>query len=1089
MRTENRTTKTNAYAKDIRRSIRHARKRFISIIVITLLGVMMFSGLQASCHDLRLSADAFFDAQKLHDITLQSTLGLTDEDVKALQAVSGVETAEGIYTEEADIADTDSKGSAVQFVELVTLDSDGTDAPYLKEGRFPEKADETIVTEKFTSDTGLGIGDTFRILKDNTETSESSAAGNDSVQEGKDTSASDEGEIDFDTDFDVSADAASHIMVSEFAITGIAVDPTRTDNPFSSVSYRTNAGDKVRAFILPEAADNDYYTAVNLRLTGADAMLCYSDSYEDLVLAIKTRIEDEIMKNREQVRTEEVKADARREINDARADAEQELSDAQQKIDEEEQTLKNKLANARDKLDDAQKQIEDGEQELSNAEQELSDAQAELDAQKSSGMQQIASGREQLESMKAQLEEQRTNLQNLLQAQVSGPAADETSASLEQLEAQLQTIDETLSALDEQESQLNSRIASGQAEIDKNRATVEEKKKELASAKEELAGRKADYESGKAEGETKIADAQAKLDAAAAETDEKLADAEADAAAIDAAQWYVQDRLSLSGYSNIRSDADSIESIGTVFPVVFLTVAVLICLTTIARMVDEDRGLIGTYKSLGFTDREIRRKYITFALSASLIGSAVGTAMAFVGFPEFIFSVFRMMYLLPAYQMGILPGYLVTGPIVFLSGVVFAAEIACRKQLKQAPAALMRPKSPRAGSRVLLECATPIWKRMGFLSKVTARNLFRYKGRMFMTIFGVGGCMALMLFGFAIRDSVSDLCPKQYENIQRCDLLAVTSPQDNDTLLDTIAGDSDVKDSINIELTSAKLKYGDSEETVQLIVVPDDITSFDEYTAMYGLDGTELKLGSDSIYVTENAATVSGFSEGSEVTLQLADLEQTQIPVTKVVKNYLSNYVYMTESTYLQHFDEYEPNAVMLHFSKQCDGLKAQKAYGEKLSRTDGVISVQVVSQSIDEFSGTFRLMNVIVSIVIVMSAALAFTVLFTLSAINMSERERELATIKVLGFYDREVHAYINRETWILTVIGILVGVPLGWAFAQTLSIILKLPGIFLETELHGKSYLYAAGLTAIFALVVQGMTNRSLDRIDPATALKSAE
>jgi putative ABC transport system permease protein len=430
------------------------------------------------------------------------------------------------------------------------------------------------------------------------------------------------------------------------------------------------------------------------------------------------------------------------------------------------------------------------------------------------------------------------------------------------------------------------------------------------------------------------------------------------------------------------------------------------------------------------------------------------------------------------------------GPLFFLLGVTLAAELACRKQLKEVPAALMRPKAPKAGSRVLLERMSFFWKRMGFLSKVTARNLFRYKGRMLMTILGVGGCMALMLFGFSIRDSVNDLCPKQYEKIQRYDLLAVANPADNASLCEKIGRDSAIQDWINVEFTSGKVRKGGQEETVQLVVVPDSVEDFSDYTALYDLDGKKLTLTDGNIYLTENAATVLGISEGSSLILQLSDLSQSKVSVNKIVKNYLTNYIFMTETSYKKYFDSFAPNAVMAHFSKACQGKNAkQKAYGEDLSKMEGLLSVQVVSQSIDEFSGTFRLMNVIVSIVIVMSAALAFTVLFTLSAINMSERERELATIKVLGFYDREVHSYINRETWILTLIGILVGIPLGFAFAQTLGIILKLPGIFLETELHFRSYVYAGGLTLIFALIVQIITNRSLDDIDPVTALKSAE
>lgn len=927
------TGTTNVYAKDIRRSILHAKKRFISIIVITLLGVMMFSGLQASCHDLRISADSFFDKQKLHDITVQSTLGLTEEDVKALSAVKGVKEAESVYSEEDDIQGM-KDADARQTVEFVTLGDQGIDQPYIKKGRLPKKASEAAVTEEFSRTTGLKVGDTFQIAESSDSSDQSSNQTTDSssaqtsietsIQSSTQTSDQAAAQTSAQTSTDTTTQTSNQNIdqaaaqnsaqsstvtttqtsahkESEFTITGIVIDPTRMDNPFSSVSYRKNANDKIRAFILENAVDSDIYTSINLRLTGAEKLLCYSTSYEDLTAKVVKRIEDQVMEDREQARTEEVRDQA------------------------------------------------------------------------------VQSYQEALQ-------------QQMAAAGMGGVQADSSA---------LQAIRDS----------------------------------------------------------------------------------------IDPAVWYVQDRISLSGYSNIRSDADSIESIGTVFPVIFLAVAVLICLTTVARMVDEDRGLIGTYKSLGYTDREIRRKYIVFALLACLIGSIGGSFMAFVAFSKFIFSVFSIMYLLPTYRLGILPGFLISGPLLFFLGVTLSAELACRKQLKEVPAALMRPKAPKAGSRVLLERIPLFWKHMGFLSKVTARNLFRYKGRMLMTILGVGGCMALMLFGFSIRDSVNDLCPKQYQKIQRYGLLAVSSADQNDILCDEIKSDSEVRDWINIEFTSGKVKKDGQEETVQIVVVPDQVNDFSDYTALYALDGKKQKLSEGKIYLTENAATVLDLSEGSRLTLQLRDLSQAEIPITKIVKNYLTNYIYMTESTYEKYFDNYEANAIMAHFSTSCQGLKAQKAYGEELRKLESILSVQVVSESFDDFSGTFRLMNVIVSIVIVMSAALAFTVLFTLSAINMSERERELATIKVLGFYDREVHSYLNRETWVLTLIGILVGIPLGFAFAQTLGVILKLPGIFLEPELHFRSYLYAGGLTLIFAFLVQIMTNRSLDTIDPVTALKSAE
>jgi putative ABC transport system permease protein len=500
------TGNTNIYAKDIRRSILHAKKRFISIIVITLLGVMMFSGLQASCHDLRISADSFFDKQKLHDITVQSTLGLTEEDVKALSEVKGVKEAEGVYSEEDDIKGMKDE-DARQTVEFLTLGDLGMDQPYLKKGRLPEKASEAAVTEEFSRTTGLKVGDTFQIAEnsDSSDQSSNQTTASSSAQTSTETSIQSSTQTSDQAAAQNSAQSStvtttqtSALKGSEFTITGIVIDPTRMDNPFSSVSYRKNANDKIRAFILEDAVDSDIYTSINLRLTGAGKLLCYSTSYEDLVNKVVKRIENQVMEDREQARTEEVR---------------------EQAVQSYEEALQKQMA--------------------------------------------------------------------VLQQQMTGTASGTDAAG-----ASANVVD----------------IAAGQTDA-------------------QTAG------SSTAASSASQADQSSAL--------QSIQDS------IDPAVWYVQDRLSLSGYSNIRSDADSIESIGTVFPIVFLAVAVLICLTTVARMVDEDRGLIGTYKSLGYTDREIRKKYMDFALLACLIGSVGGTIMAFVAFPKFIFTVFSIMYLLP----------------------------------------------------------------------------------------------------------------------------------------------------------------------------------------------------------------------------------------------------------------------------------------------------------------------------------------------------------------------------------------------------------------------------------------------------------
>ena len=501
-----------AYTKDIFRNISHSKKRFLAIALITLLGVMMFSGLQASCNDLEKSADAFFDSQKLHDIQIQSTLGLTDDDISALLEDKDVADAAGIRSVSADIQDTGSSAATVLSDAVVTtLNENGIDHPYLLKGSLPSSSDEALLTEKTAKDSGLSVGDHFT------------------------ASAVD------DTD---SSGSSPTLSVTSFTVCGIVTDPTDMDNPFGQVSYRSSQSSSDKIFVEPEAVDGSIYTSVVIRLKDAEGYNCYSDEYTDYVNEVQTRIEDKIRPSAEDRRTEEVRADAQKTLDDQIKASEEELK----------------------------KQTAEAEKSLSAA-----------------GTQAIP--QEQLQAQKAQLEQ---------------------------------------------------KLKAAQDKIDEEKAAQ-----------------------------------QKKIDK------------------MEGASWYVMNRTALSGWSNIQSDADSIASIGVVFPVVFFAIAILISLTTVARMIDEDRGLLGTYKSLGFTNQEIQRKYLLYVGMAGLAGSIGGTILAFIAFPSFLFTVFRMMYLLPSYSLSVMPLRAVLGPVLFMGGILLTTVYSCNKELRQSAAALMRPKSPK----------------------------------------------------------------------------------------------------------------------------------------------------------------------------------------------------------------------------------------------------------------------------------------------------------------------------------------------------------------------------------------------------------
>ena len=561
--------------------------------------------------------------------------------------------------------------------------------------------------------------------------------------------------------------------------------------------------------------------------------------------------------------------------------------------------------------------------------------------------------------------------------------------------------------------------------------------------------------------------------------------AHVDTSSIQHPKWYIQDRSSLSSYSNIESDAASIEAVGTAFPIVFFTVAILIALTTITRMVEEERLLIGTYKALGFRNIEIMKKYLLYAGSACLLGGIIGDIGGFLLLPKFVFRIFQTLYLIPNYSLQFDAWYGIGGIALFTGGILVAVWIAVHEELKHMPAVLMRPKAPRTGARVLLERIRPLWRNLTFLNKVTARNLFRYKKRMLMTVFGIMGCSALVLCAMAINDSVSALIPRQYEHIYRYDLMVMA---DEAHVYQSLSKNDEVSECMALLVDNATIKSsGNKEERVQLMVFSKqaDVAS---YLSLEDLNGDPVTLEEGDVYVTQNASQVLDFSVKDTIRVQNSDLKEERVKVTGIVQNYLGNTIYMSENTYEKLFGSYEDNAVLANYKGKVSELQKDR-YVQKLEERDDVLSVVSTSSMQNAFETSFSLITSVVYLILAMAAALAFVVLFTLSTTNISERVRELATIKVLGFYDKEVHSYVNKETLLLTLLGILVGLPAGTILAQSLTYVLNMPSIHFAVTIRPISYLYTVLLSFGFAVVVNLITNRVLNHIDMVESLKSME
>lgn len=1170
----------SAFGTGVLRTVRGSLKRFVALATICALGVTMICGLKVACIDLRASADAFFDAQNLFDLRVQSTLGLTDDDVSALAAIDGVESAEGGWVESCYTA----VGSSSEKVDVKALSPSGMNQPHVLDGHLPVTADQVAVTRRFLDESGLSLGDevTFRGASDGEK----------------------------DADGGNADDASSTAVFSRqtYTICGVVLDPTDINAGNGTMSFRASGGSQYAFFVLPAAVTTDVYTAVYLRVKDAEDPLCYSGDYEGAVDAVKARVEA-IKSEREEARRQGILYDASSQIDSAEKDALSQLDDAAAQLDD-----------AQARLDAGAAELADGRAQLSarsaDAASQLSDSQARLDVaaaeiaanqqQVREGLEQIAAGlgcdvdgigdalassRVQLSEAKGQVkasaqilaslmgdewpaeawsrlenaqtpEEARAaaaevnavllpfvekaqgaiddlvsvveseefqkfrdtyeNLPQWLRDRIDAAIAEAPATVRELLRAIMETptdqmaeqlrelrsqvgqltgladgmvqVVEGQARLDEAEAgwrqlvaaqaQLDAaaaQLADGQAQLDAQRQSarsqLDDAARQLSEGEAELADGRSELEEGRATYERERADALAKI----AEARDRLSD-------VDEATWYVQTRDALSSYSSVESDGSSIEAIGTVIPIVFFVVAVLISLTTMTRMVEEERGLIGLYKALGYSRRKILSKYVLYAGTACLAGGLVGNMLGFVVLPLILFTIFQTMYALPVFLLRFDVAYAVGSVALFAAGIVGATVMTCRRELAEQPAALMRPKAPKAGSRILLERVRPLWQRLSFLNKVTARNIFRYKRRFLMTVFGIAGCTALLVCGFGIRDTVLSLSSRQYgqQGVSRYDLMLVTSASDLEGVARDLDGDAQVRSFLPLYVDSVTVSHGNAAESMQVYVVPDGL-DLSAYVSLADDSGNPIDLASAGTVITKNAEQVLGFAAGDQVHVQDSSLAEADVTVTAVCQNYLGNSLFMTEDAYRAAFGaEPQLDGLLVNLG----GSDAEKiALSERLSADSRTLSVVSTAKLVQDFSSAFTLINTVVYVVIVLAAALSFTVVFTLSNTNISERERELATIKVLGFKRPEVHRYINKETLILTGLGVLVGLPAGYALTRSLTWILKMPSLYFDALVAWPSYVLAAALAFAFTLAVNAMTNRTLDRVDMVGALKSAE
>lgn len=1052
-----------AFIKDMVRMWLHAWKRFISIALISLLGVAVLTGIYAGCRDAFLATDRFFDTQGLHDIQVLSTAGLTDDDIAALRKISGVAKVQG---ERSQTVTVDLNGK--KTVTMQEIGTNGIDQPYLQSGRMPEKSGEIAVTRKFIKDSGYKKGDHITVTpQDSASSSVSDSAESDNQTGENGSQMSDSAESDTQdgkraarvTDSGESDNQAPSFP-TELTIVGVVLDPQDLTNPdgYSGTNaFRSSATSDYTFFAPSDGVTGSMYTAVTILVKGAADKDSFSDVYDDTVSEVADRIDGTVRTNRQKARHQELLDAGTKQIDEAKAQTDKQFAAAQQQID----------------------------------------------------------------SNRSQLNQQIDQIVNM-QAGAAAGSLDETTR---------ETLRETVIAASPQLAEAKAQLDQAQSKLDQQKKDTE---RTLQSKQNELED------------------------------------------SIPQVRWYVQDRSQIGGFSSLKSDLESIQSLGNAFPIVFLLVAVMMSLTAMARMVEEDRGLIGTYTGLGYGRLAVASRYLLFALFACLIGGGLGLIAGFLGIPAFLLVVLRGLYVMPDVRLEYDWLYGTAGVALFVIGVLAATVYACAQEMRQKPASLMRPKAPRAGSRILLERIKPLWNRMSFLGKVTARNIFRFKSRLIMTVGGVAGCTALIVCGLAINDTVAALGAKQYQDVYQYDLMVVANDDDADAMRQKVASDGRVTSSMDVRVESGDLTGDSGSESIQLVAVPDSERS--EFGKMVTLqpvrsswvDGAKslfsgksrasssassvsdsgesdangtsdtkgtVSLGDDGVIVSQSAASAMGVNAGDTVTLTNGNEVQADAYVSAVTRSVIGSDVYVSETYYHQLFDtaasgtssassasdsgesdsQSGKNGSQMSDSGESDNKngksgtsngassndrqlvwnamyaklkgsgESQAAYAGKLEDDDAVMKAVSCAHMAESFK--FDLMGAVVALIVALAGGLALVVLFTLANTNVSEREREMATLKVLGFFDKEVHHYVNREMMVLTMMGVVLGLPLGRFVGGLLTAALNMPALYFEVECKPLSYVIAAVATMAFALLVQLLVNPVLDRIDPISSLKSVE
>ena len=1055
--------------KSIFRTIKSSLGRYFAILAIIALGIGFFAGLRITEDTMHKTADTYLNELNLYDFRLVSTLGLTKADVDSFNELKGVDKAYGSVSADVIALTTDGSDSVLHAHTLL----DGINGINLQAGRKPEKPNECLVDALY-ADKDM-IGKTIMLSKSNSE----------------DT---------FDT-----------FAYDEYIVVGL-VNASEYINFQRGTTALSNGKASGFIYLLADGFSTDYFTEIYLSLPQSYEI--HSEEYENAIDEIKPSVEA-LLTERADIRFEGIYNDAKAELDDAKATLDKkkiELDDGQKEIDDGWTTYRNEkaqvekdLADSKAKLDTARTELDKNWTLLETDKKDPSAAIPEVQAQLALQEQALNAAEEEYKTNYAAyekgVEEAKTKFAYI---------ENELNDAQKEIDDGWTTYRTEKANVEKELTDSKAKLDTARAELDKNWALLEAAKKDpfsaipevqaqltlqeqaLNAAEEEYKTNYAAYEKGVQKAKTEFVkiekelnDAQKEIDDAKPEiekAEKKIANGETDLATLEKPTTYVLDRTTNFGYASFENDIQIVSGVSKVFPLFFFLVAALVCITTMTRMVGEQRTQNGVLKALGYKNIAICSQYLVYAGSASVLGCIIGFLLGSKFMPMVLWEVYHIMYSIDRPAEFIFDtNMFIACLVLYLVCMLGVTYFVCRKDLRTSAAGLMRPVAPSAGKRILLEKIDFIWKPMKFLHKVSVRNIFRYKKRMIMMMIGIGGCTALLIAGFGIRDTIQPIVDNQYGEINLYD--ATASFLNEPTEEQEIAFRESVKDMttgvVLVHSGSMDMITKKSTKPVETVAFAEDMTAF---VNLHRGKESIVFPKKDEVVINNNLASKMSVSVGDIVTLRDSNYKELTVTVSGIYDNYIGDIVYLSSDTYK---DTPKINTAYLNFK---DGIDEHKA-GADVLNMDNVAAVSIVNDYKETVSSMLDSLNLIVLIVLVCAGALAFIVLYNLTNITITERVREIATLKVLGFHRGEQNSYVFRENIILTIISSIVGIPGGIALLHYTMSQITMDGFYFGVRLAAPSFLWALGLTLLFTIIVDLVLTKKLKKINMAEAMKSIE